>query len=54
MHEKKQMILNERNKKIPADPYECWCMPCTECYYFTGDEDRCGHPEALPYNRPEK
>lgn len=44
------MKIKRTAKREPADPYECWCMPCSECIYWNADEKQCDHPEAPPRN----
>ena len=39
--------MTTTKKRIPADPYECWCMPCQECEYFNPDIHECEHPKAV-------
>lgn len=36
-----------KQKVVPSDPYECWCMPCSECGNYDEAREKCTHPEAF-------
>lgn len=37
-------------KKVPSDEYECFRMPCKECYYWDEDKELCYCPDVPPCN----